>query len=75
MTFRDRNSQSTQVVKSIMKIIIWLDNNKSRFDCHFGKRMDKRHLFIKGTRQIAHNVPFKKYCTNFDAQRRIRRIK
>jgi hypothetical protein len=28
-------------------------------------------LFTKGIRQIRHNVRFKKYCTSFDAERRI----
>jgi hypothetical protein len=37
--------------------------------------MDKRHLFTKGTRQIRRDVRLKKYCTNFDARRRIRYIR
>jgi hypothetical protein len=32
-------------------------------------------LFTKGVRQIRHNVRFKKYCTNFDARRRIQHIR
>jgi hypothetical protein len=37
--------------------------------------MDTRHQFTKGTLQIRHNVRLKKYCTNFDARRRIRHIR
>jgi hypothetical protein len=32
-------------------------------------------LFTKSIRQIRRNVRFKKYCTNFDARRRIRHIR